>query len=406
MKIHRIVPCLTLGICLAASTFPGLAASEPAVLSQEEARELYQSARRDLDSRRYQQAAEKFQRVVGYGAYQPDGALYWIAYAFQRMGRAEEALVALATLAEKHPESRWSREAQLLKAEIRPTQARSSTASQEDEDLKLVVINGLMSADREKAVPLLEEVIKGDHSQRLKERALFVLSQSGSERALEIMENIARGQGAPELQLKAVEYLGLFGGEESLERLESIYSESQSMAVKKRVLRALMLSGAREGLLKAAQGETVPELRLSAVRHLGMIGAGEELAGLYEKEQDTEVRKGILDAWFIGGQVDQLSRIAKDDPSIDLRRRAITKLGLIGAEETGTLLTESYRSSDDPSLRESVLRALFLQRNDEALIEIARNEKDPKLRRSAVKYLSMIGSDAATEFMLEILKGK
>ena len=60
----------------------------------------------------------------------------------------------------------------------------------------------------------------------MKERALFVLAQSGSAQARQMVAEIARGKSNPGLQEKAIKYLGLFGGDQSRQALAEIYARS------------------------------------------------------------------------------------------------------------------------------------------------------------------------------------
>jgi hypothetical protein len=63
------------------------------------------------------------------------------------------------------------------------------------------------------------------------------------------------------------------------------------------------------------------------------------------------------------------------------------------------------RTETDAQIRREVLNAFFIQGNAEALIQVARAEKDPTLRREAVSKLSLMGSNkAALDFMMELLK--
>ena len=59
---------------------------------------------------------------------------------------------------------------------------------------------------------MLQKVLQGTGSPRLKARALFVLAQSNSPKAREVLVNIAKGNSNPDLQMKAVQYLGIHGG--------------------------------------------------------------------------------------------------------------------------------------------------------------------------------------------------
>ena len=65
-------------------------------------------------------------------------------------------------------------------------------------------------------------------------------------------------------------------------------------------------------MLAAATTETTPELRAEAVQQLGVMGAHEELWQLYQKESDVDLKKRILQAMFVGGNVDAADRAGED----------------------------------------------------------------------------------------------
>ena len=81
-----------------------------------------------------------------------------------------------------------------------------------------MAIAALQNSDPEQAVPMLEKVLAGNGSPRLKSKALFVLAQSNSPRAREVLKNIAKGSSTPDLQSRAIDYLGTQGGRESRAR--------------------------------------------------------------------------------------------------------------------------------------------------------------------------------------------
>src|SRR5438046_10691795 len=101
----------------------------------------------------------------------------------------------------------------------------------------MLAIQGLMSSDPERTLPLLEKVINGSGTPKEKSKALFVLAQSGSAQAREILGRIARGQTNPDLQRKAVAYLGLFGGSEARNTLAEVYTSGSEATVHHEVLR-------------------------------------------------------------------------------------------------------------------------------------------------------------------------
>ena len=93
---------------------------------------------------------------------------------------------------------------------------------------------------------MLQKVLQGTGSPKLKAQALFVLAQSNSPRAREVLVNIAKGAGNPDLQMRAVRYLGIHGGRESRAALAEIYASSTDVDMKKRILSAFMQGGEKD----------------------------------------------------------------------------------------------------------------------------------------------------------------
>src|SRR5205085_6724687 len=168
-----------------------------------------------------------------------------------------------------------------------------SPDAQNDEELKLLALRGLMQGDPDRAVPMIEKMLAGNSSVKMQENALFVLSQARSAKAREIIAGVARN-GNPDLQLRAIRYLGAMGIAENRQILDDVYRSSTDPAVKRAILRAFMSAGDRERLLGLAKSEKDEALRSEAVRQLGSMRAGPELADLYRSEQSIEVKKQIL----------------------------------------------------------------------------------------------------------------
>jgi len=401
LKTIVIVVLWLLTLILSASRAVHVSAA-PADESRQQ--ELYDRGSELLNKSDWDSALEAFAKAVAMEGRRADGALYWKAYAQNKLNRRGEALMTLEELRRSFPESRWLDDSKVLEVEIRQAGGRSVVPEQDDdEELKLVALNGLMNMDPEKAVPLLEKFLAGSASPRLKEQALFVLVQTGSPRAREIIGKIARGQASPDLQRKALEYLGVFGGGDSRQLLKEVYGSSSDASVKRSVLQAFMISDDTDSLLAAARAEQDSELRLEAIQLLGAAGAREELAQLYKAQTDVEVKEKILQALAICEGGKELMEAARTEKDPRLRRAAIQGLGLLDGDEAGPFLISLYGSEKEVEIRSAVLDALFLQDNDTALIGIARKETDPRLRKAAVEKLALMESEEATKFMLEIL---
>ena len=367
--------------------------------------EQYDRGTEALDEERWERAVESFDRAAASGSRRADAALYWKAYAQRKAGRPTEAVATLGQLRKQAPQSKWLKEADALEQEIRQGAGqRPAPERQPDEDLKLIALNALMTSDAEQAVPMLEKFLSTGASPRLRDRALFVLTQSGSTRGRAIVADIARGKSHPDMQRTAVKYLGLFGGEESRQTLSEIYASTSDVDIKKAVLQAFMTSGDKARVLAAARGEKSPELRRAAIRQLGPMGAQSELWELYKSETTPEAKREIIQALFVSGAGDRIAELAKTETDPELRRTAVRTLGIIGSDRTGAMLVSFYQTDRDPQIRREALNGLFIQGNAHALVQLARAEKDPEMRREIVNKLSIMGGNKeALEYLMEIL---
>lgn len=365
---------------------------------------IYEEARRMVDESRWERAVERFNDVIGMKGRLADAALYHKAYSQDRLGQRAEALATIQALSRDYSTSRYLQQAKVLEAEIRRNSGQPARPQdQADEDLKLMALNALQHQAPEQAVPMLQKLLSGTASPKLKERALYVLAQSDSAQAREVLRGIAKGNSSPELQSRAINYLGTHGGRESHAILSEVYASSNDVDIKKRVLRAFMVAGEKDRLMTAAQSEQNAELRATAVQQLGVMGAHNELATLYQKETSVDVKKQIIRAMFVGGHTTKMIELAKTEQNPDLRREAIRNLGLMGSKSTGDALVEIYNSTKDETVRKTVIQGLFTSDNPAALVALARKEEDPAMKREIVQRLSNMSSKVALDYLLEII---
>jgi len=367
--------------------------------------ELYDDGREDLDEDRYDQAAAKFKELADMNGPQTDAALYWIAYADNRLAKRDAALAALADLNKRFPQSRWQKDAKALEIEVRQSTGNPAhPENQSDEELRMLALQGIMNGDPQKGISILENILNGSGTPKLKSRALFMAAQSGRPEVREILGKLARGQGNPELQREAVKYLGLFGGPEARKTLADVYASSTDAGVKREIIRSYMIGGDREHLFAAAKGEKDESLRREAIRQLGLVHGTSELEQLYKTETSTDIRREILQAFFLAGDSGRIAQAAQGEKDPELRRAAIRNLGLIHSDDSGKILQDIYNKESDRELKEEVLNAYFLQGNAKALVAIARNEKDPELKKTAVSKLSIMHSKEGTDYLMELLQ--
>ena len=366
--------------------------------------QLYDRARDAIENGRYERALGDLDRLIALNGTRADGGLFWKAYSLAKLGQRTEALNAVADFQKRFKDSRWLKDAKLLEVELQQASGQNiSPESQTDEEIKLIAMRQLMQADPERGLPMIEKLLTGSTSIKIKEQALFLLTQSRSTRAREIISGIAKGGANPDLQLKAIRYVGMMNGTESRQILDDAYRATPDPAVKRAIIRSFMTSNDRTRLLGLAKSEKDDSLRADAIQQLGNMRAISELVELYQTEQSADVKKRILNGLFVGGAADKLIDLAKTEKDPELRRTAIRLLGNMRRTETSDALTAIYASDTNVEVRRTIVNALFVQNNAKALIDLARAEKNPEVKKDIVSKLGNMKSKEATDYLLELL---
>jgi tetratricopeptide (TPR) repeat protein len=313
----------------------------------------YAQARQFIESGQYEQAVSQLNSLIGRFDDSPaskdpsnrvDAALYWKAYSEAKQRKTEDALETIEELKDKFASSSWLKDAIALSLEVQQSLGRTVSPDQPDEDLKLMALRSLMQTDPERGVPLVDQVLKSNNSTKVKENALFVLSQSRTPAAREILARIARDTANPDLQLKALRYLGVSRSADNSRLLEETYRSSSDERVKRAIIRSYMTSGDRTRLASIANdNNSSVSLRGEAIRNLGMLRADDELVRIYARETTPELKKRAIEG-------------------------------------------------------------LHMANNAVRLVELARAEKDPEMKREIVRRLSTMRSKEATDYMVELLK--
>jgi len=232
---------------------------------------LYDSGQRALDSQHYDEALTDFKEVVNRAGNHAEGALYWEAYTLNKMARRDEASAAIATLRKNYPNSRWLEDAKALEVQVKQA-AGSNVApeTQNDDELKLLALNGLMQSDPDRAFPILQNLLKSAQSPKLKDRVLFVLAENSSPRAQQLLEQVARGNANPNLQVKAITYIGEVRAKQpnGSQLLVDIYGGATDAQVKKAVITGLSRRHDAKAMVEIGRREKDPELKKDIVRRL------------------------------------------------------------------------------------------------------------------------------------------
>jgi len=402
----------------------------------------YKAGQRALAEERWADAAERFAALSEKtAAGEADASLYWLAYAESQLRQMNKALAAIERLRDAFPTSPWIDDAAALELELvgprRSALGRSALASppsppslpptpplppvpaigasgsravqeklSEQDELKLYALDALLHTDSEEALPILERLLTSEQPDRIQERALFILAQSDSPKAREIVERAAKSASSPQLRMNAIRNLGIAGDEASLAALDRLAGEGTlSFEQQRAIAEALMIAGDTKRLLSLARKATDPRMRIEAIEKLGVSGGAEELRALWATEKDPQVQARLMQAFGLAGDTEFLARVAREAATPELRAQAIQGLALHGDDDAGATLRSLYRELPDSTSRRHVIEAMMLYGDGEGLVELFRQEKDPELRKAIVQRLGMVDDPAATKLLMELLGG-
>ncbi len=383
----------------------GLAAACMAIADADSRSSAYREAQQAIEDEDWTEASRLFGKLASGSTGEADAALYWKAYADYKRHEKQQALQGLDRLLKDHPKSSWADDAKILQQDIRgkghaaPAPSASSKKN-EDEELKLYALDSLMQMDSAQAVPVLERILgSASSSARLKERALFVLSQSDSPKAREILLRTARSGQPVELRKTAIRTLGIAGMTDELKALAG--DTHAPPEVREAVIEAYLIAGESDALLQIARSDPDARMRARAIQTLGAMGEVASLRQLWSTERDPEIREELLRSFGIAGDVESLTKAARDkDP--DIREKAIQGLGISGPEARDELrkLYAEFQDADD---KREVAQAFMVQGDAKSLIELFRAERDPAMKKVIVQQLSVMDDPEANRLLLDLL---
>ncbi len=234
----------------------------------------YEEGTRALDRGKWEDAAQLFAQEASSKGQHADAALYWKAYAESKLGRRDAAVSDLAALRRDYASSRWINDAQALEVEVKQQSGSPVNPNAEGtDDLKMLALNGLLHSDPEQAIPIIDKILRQSTSRQLKERALFVLTQSRSPKAMQILRDAANGAYNPDVQVKAIHMYGI--GQGNSDDLVKIYNSAKEREVKREVVNALFIQHNAKAMIELARKEQDPSLKKDVVEKLSLIHSPE-----------------------------------------------------------------------------------------------------------------------------------
>jgi len=283
------------------------AAQAPQSAAQEEVS--YTNGTKAMDEQRWADAVTAFDQVAAAKGKHADAAIYWKAYALDKLGRKDEATATCEILRQQQPTSPWLKECLVLRARGAAMDARqiaelerqgeririrtkdgssipggvivvgpngertfkSAPRTTSEDDIKLLAVNVLMQQEPAKALPLLHDMILSDKSIEVRRQALFVLSRSKDPQAQSMLLDVATNSKDSALQTEAIQVLSMQRAKEVGPTLVQIYRGSSDAKVKRAVLNGLFLAHDAARLVDLARGEKDLNLKRDIVSQLALM---------------------------------------------------------------------------------------------------------------------------------------
>ncbi len=267
-------------------------------------------------------------------------------------------------------------------------------AEDPEEELKITMLEALISAPPERAMPIVKKVLAGDGSDELKERALFVLSQIDEAEAQQMIADLAKNASG-ELRLEAIRMIGIGGNDAAIAGLRDIYSAGDK-DVREAVLEAYLIAGDVQSVYEIATNTTDPDEFDDAVQMLGAMGALDELRQLRAKAGMSEA---LIEAYAMAGDAESLRELALDSSDPEMQADAVLALGIVGGDEVNAMLVSIFTSSDSEDVREAALEGMLISGHTEGVLELYRQSDDPEEKQQLLEMLVVMDSEAVWDII-------
>jgi HEAT repeat protein len=377
-----------------------------------------------VDAQQWQQAASTFDRfVVQYPKDKNmDAALYWLAYARNRQGHAQEAEATLSRLLVNYPGSRWADDAKALRVEVLAKLGKPVTAIDEKDDtiaLQIIALKTLCENDRLGCSARVADVLRANKPAPLKEAAIILLGRYGGNEAVPALIQMSRTEPDEKLRMRAISALGSTNDERALDVLREIamgptYADQSPTDSAIHALashdnaRAVTILGEVVTRGQNLKARTHAIELLSRRRGDNVV---DEMLRLYDAVPEVQVKKYVVAGFAMRKDpraLNKLIEVARSASDVQLRAQAIRSIPNRGDEQDLDVLLSLYDSERDNDLKNHLLGAIGRYQNQRAyqkLMQIVRNTAEPlERRKSAISHLSRSKDPVVMKFLEDLLK--
>ena len=406
---------------------------------------LWRAARQALNRADYQAAANLYGDLMRRypNATRAGDALYWAAFALYKNDNLDHARSLLFTQQQRYSKAATRRDGETLLARVQAALAKQGDAEaaawiaahaqstadtgarhgetcpgeDDDDDMRVAALNGLLQMDATNAVPILKKVLarRDSCSAGLRRKAVFLLSQKHTGETEDLLLDVAQHDPDSEVRQQAVFWLSQVPTDRAVGMLDSILRTTGDEELREKALFALSQQHSpRAGqiLRSYAENANAPsDAREKAIFWLGQQHSSENAAflrGLYVKLADEELKEKVIFSLSQMHDADNtrwLMDIALNEREpIEMRKKALFWAGQTGGDLTQ--LSGLYDRMQNREMKEQLI-FVYSQRHEAAavdrLIQIAKTEPDKELRKKAIFWLGQSHDPRAAQVLLEII---
>ena len=399
--------------------------------SGSEATTVFRSARDLITDGDWAKAQEKFDQYVSEFPNEKniDAALYWKAYAEQKLAKYEQCRSTIDRLLQKYPNTNWKDDARTLLAQVpgastlayadlvRTVQAQAviappaieqplvygqvgvapqvtvapatpiapiegiaigvGAADDSDDDnsidpceFKIVVLQALFQTDVQRGIMAASEWLKPGSTQtvRCKGAALTLLGRNGGKAVTPVILGVARNEPDLKLRARAISALGATNDDSVVDSLRDFAMSSQDNSIVEASLYALSRHTGERAITVLSEFAT-NNSRTVAQRKVA-------IASIASRAGDPAV--------------DALFRIYDGDQTVEIRKAVIYGFANRKSERAGTKLFDIARSAENVELRKSAISAISRRGGDKAiefLLNLYDTEKNEELKDQIINSL-------------------
>ncbi|HEY2961539.1 MAG TPA: HEAT repeat domain-containing protein [Pyrinomonadaceae bacterium] len=387
------------------------------VAAQGDAATVFRSARDLITDGQWAKAQDKFSEYVSSYPNEKnlDAALYWLAYAQNKLARFDDCRKSIARLLDKFPDSSWRDDARVLLAQVPGAYSvvYEPYVTVKGTTVVATPAPAIVYAPSESATTPIA-VTRLPAGQGIG----VGVSGSGATTVYRVDEFDTSGNDDDPCEFKIVVLQALFqtdvqrGIMAATEWLKP--GSTQTVRCKSAALTLLGRHGGKTVtpvILGVARSEPDVKLRARAISTLGATNDDSVIDALREfalTSQDNDIVEASLYALSkhtSDRAIGVLSDIATSGKTVSQRKVAISSISTRPGEPAVDALFRIYDADQSIEIRKAVIAGFANRKSERAgnkLLEIARGSDNIELRKAAISAISRRGGDKTIDFLLNL----